>query len=92
MRGPHGHIVPRPDGAKARCGGPALCASCRGEAAAEAAKAPAAVPVPVLEALASDLENQADAIFAGSCIEVKIETLRYCARQLREAITKGGQG
>ncbi|MBR8228074.1 hypothetical protein KDX05_07080 [Burkholderia vietnamiensis] len=24
----HGHVFPRPDGAKARCGGPALCAVC----------------------------------------------------------------
>lgn len=27
----HGHVVPRPDGVKARCGGPALCASCCAE-------------------------------------------------------------
>ena len=24
----HGHVVPRTDGLKARCGGPALCAEC----------------------------------------------------------------
>lgn len=24
----HGHVWPRPDGAKARCGGPGLCAQC----------------------------------------------------------------
>ncbi len=29
----HGHVIPRADGAKARCGGPALCAVCRREAA-----------------------------------------------------------
>lgn len=29
----HGHVVPRPDGAKARCGGPALCNVCAVEAA-----------------------------------------------------------
>lgn len=28
----HGHVVPRPDGMKARCGGPALCPVCRKEA------------------------------------------------------------
>lgn len=33
----HGHVVPRPDGAKARCGGPAICAQCAREAAQEAA-------------------------------------------------------
>lgn len=25
----HGHVNPRPDGLKARCGGPALCGQCR---------------------------------------------------------------
>lgn len=25
----HGHVWPRPDGMKARCGGPALCSACR---------------------------------------------------------------
>ena len=24
----HGHVFPRPDGVKARCGGPALCSEC----------------------------------------------------------------
>lgn len=24
----HGHVFPRPDGVKARCGGPGLCAEC----------------------------------------------------------------
>lgn len=27
----HGHVYPRPDGAKARCGGPELCRQCRRE-------------------------------------------------------------
>jgi hypothetical protein len=27
----HGHVVPRADGFKAKCGGPALCAACAGE-------------------------------------------------------------
>jgi hypothetical protein len=27
----HGHVTPRPDGLKARCGGPALCADCQAE-------------------------------------------------------------
>lgn len=29
----HGHVKPRPDGVKARCGGPALCQVCRDEQA-----------------------------------------------------------
>jgi hypothetical protein len=32
MIGGHGHVYPRPDGMKARCGGPALCAECGKEA------------------------------------------------------------
>lgn len=34
MQGPHGHVVPRPDGMRARCGGPALCPVCQRELAA----------------------------------------------------------
>jgi hypothetical protein len=30
----HGHVSPRPDGQKARCGGPGLCSECAREAAA----------------------------------------------------------
>jgi hypothetical protein len=30
----HGHVVPRPDGVKARCGGPAICSRCQAERAA----------------------------------------------------------
>lgn len=29
----HGHVTPNPDGTKARCGGPAICAECSREAA-----------------------------------------------------------
>lgn len=29
----HGHVHPRPDGVKARCGGPAICSECAKEAA-----------------------------------------------------------
>lgn len=29
----HGHVVPRVDGGKARCGGPAICSACALEAA-----------------------------------------------------------
>jgi hypothetical protein len=31
----HGHVWERPDGAKARCGGPAICAQCALDAAGE---------------------------------------------------------
>lgn len=29
----HGHVWPRPDGMRARCGGVVLCATCRADAA-----------------------------------------------------------
>ena len=29
----HGHVAPRKDGAKARCGGPAICSVCQRERA-----------------------------------------------------------
>lgn len=28
----HGHVFPRPDGARARCGGPGMCSSCSADA------------------------------------------------------------
>jgi hypothetical protein len=28
----HGHVTPRPDGTRARCGGPGICAECSREA------------------------------------------------------------
>lgn len=30
----HGHVIPNPDGTRARCGGPAICAECARELAA----------------------------------------------------------
>lgn len=33
----HGHVTPRPDGSKARCGGPLICGQCALEAAAKQA-------------------------------------------------------
>lgn len=29
MNAAHGHVTPRGDGAKARCGGPSLCMTCK---------------------------------------------------------------
>ena len=37
----HGHVWPRPDGVKARCGGPGLCAACSIDAARYRATPPA---------------------------------------------------
>jgi hypothetical protein len=36
MIGPHGHVTPRPDGVKARCGGLGICAVCSQEKAQKA--------------------------------------------------------
>ena len=35
----HGHVRPRPDGVKARCGGPAMCRACQQELAGMPASA-----------------------------------------------------
>lgn len=34
----HGHVYPRPDGARARCGGPGLCSECSKELAQKQAE------------------------------------------------------
>lgn len=38
----HGHVIPRPDGQRARCGGPGICAICSREAAVKLSAATAA--------------------------------------------------
>lgn len=45
----HGHVYPRPDGMKARCGGPGLCCVCRQDLAESdpAARLPVACYLPV---------------------------------------------
>lgn len=42
----HGHVTPRADGMKARCGGPGLCAQCSQEAATAAFRESAGAPTP----------------------------------------------
>jgi hypothetical protein len=42
----HGHVVPRPDGVRARCGGPATCRVCQAEQAALKLSAPLPAGVP----------------------------------------------
>lgn len=54
----HGHVVPRDDGVKARCGGPAICAVCQREAASIVSQKPevsdtSIVHVPVGDVTAS---------------------------------------
>jgi hypothetical protein len=39
----HGHVFPRPDGVRARCGGPVLCAECARDLAQKTANEPAAL-------------------------------------------------
>lgn len=34
----HGHVTPRPDGVKARCGGPGLCKVCAAESGAKSSE------------------------------------------------------
>jgi hypothetical protein len=46
----HGHVTPRPDGAKARCGGPSICTDCAHEAGRlHSRMEPAPVPAPLDE-------------------------------------------
>lgn len=40
----HGHVTPRPDGVKARCGGPPFCSVCARELAAVNAATPSPKP------------------------------------------------
>lgn len=46
MIGGHGHVRPRPDGARARCGGPAVCSAC----ALELSNLQGPPPPPLLDA------------------------------------------
>lgn len=44
----HGHVTPNPNGARARCGGPAICPRCAAEQAAIDAKTYAQRPNPAM--------------------------------------------
>ena len=50
----HGHVYPRPDGNKARCGGPRMCSECALDFVRKNSEAPVPIPgplfVPVLAA------------------------------------------
>ena len=49
----HGHVIPNPDGSKARCGGPAICAVCSLQfASIEKAKPKTSINVPAILASA----------------------------------------
>lgn len=47
MIGGHGHVKPRPDGMRARCGGPRICSACALELAEKTA----------IDALASNIQS-----------------------------------
>lgn len=54
----HGHVFPRPDGARSRCGGPKLCALCaRDQARKDAAQSEAAAELTALRARVAQLEG-----------------------------------
>lgn len=56
----HGHVTPRPDGARARCGGPMCCRVCQQERAAlEASKRPHPTAD---ERVAEHMQHVADAV------------------------------
>lgn len=54
----HGHVVPRPDGVKARCGGPAFCRVCQREKAAPALQAAENEDAALLDAMDALIEAQ----------------------------------
>lgn len=61
MTGGHGHVVPRADGYRARCGGPGLCRDCQREAAlllGETVSMPQEKPGPTLEERVAELERR----------------------------------
>lgn len=55
MIGSHGHVTPRPDGMKARCGGPRICSAC----ARELASKPTAAPEEIAQAFHEAYERLA---------------------------------
>lgn len=78
MQGPHGHVTTRPDGAKARCGGPGMRDVCSAELAALGSAAP---PPPALETLdaaiaaAREHKRIADANLAADAAEANTHYL-----------------
>lgn len=54
----HGHVRPRHDGVKARCGGPAICKHCQGEQLLIAGAAPTPAPAPAVPAPSYSLDIQ----------------------------------
>lgn len=55
MTGSHGHVTPRPDGQRARCGGPRICQKC----ALESANKTAATPEQIAQAFHEAYERLA---------------------------------
>lgn len=55
----HGHVFPRPDGVKARCGGPALCKECAGDLALKMQNFPESLTDAERETVA-DLKQQGE--------------------------------
>ncbi len=72
----HGWVTPRPDGAKAKCGGPAICAVCARELAAQQAEQQAGDEQALVDALT-------EATMAGA---------RLAAKKIATAIRRQRQG
>lgn len=67
----HGHVFPRPDGVKARCGGPALCHVCAADLARKNIAAEVkADPVPSKEEVLASFERIAQDIATQLAVEV----------------------
>ena len=53
----HGHVYPRPDGNKARCGGPHMCSECALDFVRKNAEQPVSVPAPLFAAILAALRQ-----------------------------------
>lgn len=74
MIGGHGHVTPRADGAKARCGGPALCSECARELAALSP----APRCPHCHDTGHVCENHPDRPWGGMCCDAGAEGSGVC--------------
>jgi hypothetical protein len=80
----HGHVLPRPDKAKARCGGPSMCQQCAGDQEALATNA-----IPGTAAPQFSEGEQVALLVAGTInrLERELERTRGTAAKLDRALT-----
>lgn len=86
----HGHVTPRPDGAKARCGGPGICTDCTMEQLRAEARQPSIVHRQLdasrreLHSMTSEIEHYGEE-FSGPQLLAMRDTMR-ALKKLIEAL------